>query len=71
MDSNWKSLYRIGGIAALNIILNGLLIPVFGTIGAALATAMSMAAWNLIMIVFITRRLGLNPTVLSLPLRPR
>jgi len=51
--------------AALNIIFNILLIPLFGLVGAALSTACAMALWNIAMLAYVQRRLGLNPTVLQ------
>jgi O-antigen/teichoic acid export membrane protein len=49
--------------AGLNVGLNAFLIPVYGLIGAALATAGSMIFWNLAMIVLTKKRLEINPTV--------
>jgi O-antigen/teichoic acid export membrane protein len=52
------------GIATVaNIVLNLLLIPPLGAIGASLATAASIALLNGSTLVFAVRRLGLNPTV--------
>lgn len=53
----------LGGGAGLNIILNALLIPAFGTLGAAMATATSMIAWNLGMLWAVAKHLGVNPTI--------
>lgn len=48
------------GIAAiLNIALNALLIPYFGTRGAASATALSLLTWNAILVVRVYQRTGL------------
>lgn len=44
----------------LNVILNLLLIPVFDILGAAVATAVSMAAWNLVMYAKTRSMLGLE-----------
>ena len=46
--------------AIVNLILNALLIPVMGIIGAATATAISMATWNVLLVVFAKRKLGIN-----------
>jgi O-antigen/teichoic acid export membrane protein len=51
--------------AALNVLLNSLLIPRYGMVGAALATATSMAVWNLSLLAFVRVRLRLNPTIFS------
>ena len=43
-----------------NILLNYLLIPRYGINGAAIATAVSVGIWNLLMVVFAKRILGVN-----------
>lgn len=45
--------------AFVNILLNAALIPHFGAIGAAIATATSMVVWNIGLTVFIFLRTGL------------
>jgi len=45
--------------ALLNVALNAVLIPPFGTAGAATATAISLATWNVMLGVLLYRRLGL------------
>lgn len=56
-------------VAALNVLLNAGLIPLWGLEGAATATAVSTACWNLAMLAAVRRRLRLNPTVLPLSTR--
>ena len=63
-----RAAVHFGSAAALNIGLNVLLVPPFGAMGAAVATAVSMVAWNLAMLTFVVRRLRLNSTVLPLRL---
>jgi len=58
----------MGVVAALNLLLNGVLIPQFGIAGAALATASSTVVWNLAMLVTVWRRRRLNPS--CLPAKP-
>lgn len=53
--------------ASLNVALSVALIPVFGLIGAAIASASGIIAWNLSGLVFVRTRLDVNPTVLPLP----
>lgn len=49
--------------AAANIFLNAILIPLWGVTGAAIATTLSVAAWN-IWLLYTTRKLiGINPSV--------
>lgn len=53
-----------GGV--LNVVLNALLIPHFGLIGAAAATAAANVAWNLSLVLVVRRRLGLRPTAIGI-----
>ena len=43
-----------------NVLLNYLLIPLHGVNGAAIATMISVGVWNLLMVVFAKRTLGIN-----------
>lgn len=56
--------------AAANVALNLALIPAFGLIGAATATALATAITGVIHIWMVHRRLGINSTALG-PLRAR
>lgn len=47
----------------LNILLNYLLMPVYGILGAAIATTVSMIVWNVLMLIFVKRKTGINPTI--------
>lgn len=51
---------------SLNVLLNTLLIPLWGIEGAAGASATSMIVWNLWLAVRVHRRLGLDPSVLAM-----
>jgi len=44
----------------LNIILNALLIPRWGLNGAAVATTVSLLAWNIVLTLLLHRRLGIT-----------
>ena len=44
--------------AAINIILNYILIPLYSINGAALASAISVIVWNILMIVYIKKKFG-------------
>jgi O-antigen/teichoic acid export membrane protein len=59
-----KAAMSIFVAAILNIILNAILIPLWGIEGAATATALSTITWNTLMIYFVVDTLHLNPTVL-------
>ena len=52
------TLWVLAGTALMNIVLNAALIPYFGMTGAAVSTAVSMAAWNSTMTLRVKRRLG-------------
>lgn len=56
----------LGLAAALNVLLSIALIPVFGLIGAAIASALGNIAWNLSGLLFVRTQLDVNPTVLPL-----
>ena len=50
---------------ALNVALNLLLIPLFGIEGAALATAMTFATWNVFLWRLVWKRLGIKSTAIE------
>lgn len=51
----------IVGVLA-NVILNALLIPRWDIVGAAIATGTSLILWNLVLVILVWRRLGVNAT---------
>ena len=55
----------LGVSAAINIVLNILLIPAMGLIGAAIATATTTTLWNVSMLIYVRRRLNINPTIFA------
>jgi len=59
-----KSTYILSLAAVINIVLNVLLIPILGLVGAAYATAIVTVAWNLAMLMYVSSQLNLNPSVL-------
>jgi len=56
----------IGIGAILNIILCSVLIPKFGLNGAALASAISLTSWSVLLVIFAKIKLNINTTVLNL-----
>lgn len=52
--------------AICNIVLNLILIPSFGIAGAAVATGISLVAWNIILWRMARRRLAVDSSLLSL-----
>jgi len=54
------------GIAALvNVVLNAFLIPLWGINGAATASAISMAAWNILLAWWVYKKIGIYSTALG------
>jgi O-antigen/teichoic acid export membrane protein len=53
----------VGASAVCNVMLNLLLIPRFGTEGAAAATAISLALWNAGTLYWVIKHLRVNPTI--------
>lgn len=49
--------------ALLNLILNALLIPKFGIVGAAIATGISMAVWNIWLTFLVVKYIGVRPSI--------
>lgn len=54
-----KSLQAILISATLNVILNVLLVPSFGIEGAAVATAVSLSTWNVILVYWVKKYTGI------------
>ena len=57
--------YVLGCSAALNLVLNGILIPTLGMMGAAIATASTMALWNIWLHQLVVKYLGVQPSIIS------
>lgn len=51
----------------LNITLNAIMIPLYGAIGAAWATAISIMVWKGTMLLMVRHHIGINSTVLYWP----
>ncbi|WP_299332750.1 flippase [uncultured Psychroserpens sp.] len=61
MTGHHKNLRNFTLISAiLNIVLNLILIPIYGILGAAIATASSSILLNLISVIFVKNRLGIT-----------
>ncbi len=54
--------WGVGCAAIVNVILNLLLIPRFGINGAAIATAVTLACWNGLLVIAVRRKLQINST---------
>jgi O-antigen/teichoic acid export membrane protein len=55
-----ESAWVFGVSAVLNIVLNIVLIPVFGMAGGAIATMTTLILWNLWLIVLVRKRMGIS-----------
>ena len=62
--------YTLRGVflaALLNVVLNFILIPFYGMLGAAIATAVSLALWNLLLRHYVRQKLNIEPSALFKP----
>jgi O-antigen/teichoic acid export membrane protein len=59
----------VGGSSILNIVLNFILIPQFGLIGAAVATSVTVSARSMVLGYFVWKKLNIMPTVFGPLLR--
>lgn len=58
---------RVFALATLlNAVLNFILIPTLGIVGAALATSVSLIAWNVVLLTEVRSRLKLRPSAMGL-----
>jgi O-antigen/teichoic acid export membrane protein len=66
MTGHQRDTAKVVALSALvNVALNALFIPLWGIEGAALASALSMIMWNILLAVLAHRRLGLHATALG------
>jgi O-antigen/teichoic acid export membrane protein len=52
--------------AVSNVVLNLLLVPLWGLTGAALASAITLTAWNVLLWLAVRRRLKINSMAFDL-----
>ena len=72
MTGHHRDTMRVYALAALaNIVLNLLLIPAFGIIGAAVGTYVAMIGGNLVLYRLVQKRLGVNACVFPLMRMPQ
>ena len=55
----------VGIAATVNVALNAILIPLWGIEGAAIATSTSLIIWNIILLMRVREKLGLNSLALG------
>lgn len=66
-----KSLKVFGIACATNIALNAIGIPLFGSVGAAIATAVAMIMWNIWLNVLVVKYVGVSPSIFSFLFTPQ
>jgi O-antigen/teichoic acid export membrane protein len=72
MTGQQNAVAKILGISAVaNITLNFILIPQYGSLGAAIATLVTIGFWNIAMLVVAKRRIGIITLALPLTLSNR
>jgi O-antigen/teichoic acid export membrane protein len=59
------TLRGVGVSTILNVVLCVILIPKYGIAGAAVASALTLVGWNLILVYFVARKLGINSSVIN------
>lgn len=55
----------LGFSTLLNIVLNIILIPLYGITGAAIATAVTTVIWNMALFVAVWARIGINASIFA------
>jgi O-antigen/teichoic acid export membrane protein len=60
--NQFASIYSLIGGLVCNIALNFILTPKYGLFGTAIATATSLVAWNLLMYMFVRKKMKLRTT---------
>lgn len=58
-----QAAYILGSNALMNIILNFLLIPIYGIEGAAIATLITTVSWSLLMLAYGKKYIGVNASL--------
>ncbi|MCP2729553.1 flippase [Limnofasciculus baicalensis] len=66
MTGYQNQLMLVSSVTALiNLVLNAIAIPLWGIVGAALTTTLTLSIWNVWLVVVVMRNLEVNPTVFS------
>lgn len=60
-----ETLKGVALAAILNVVLNGIMIPVYGMIGAAIASSASLVFWNIYLWFVVRERLGIDSSVFA------
>jgi O-antigen/teichoic acid export membrane protein len=65
-NCHWQATRLSGICALLNVMLNMILIPPLGLLGAALATALTTVMLSIMIALSVWRYMGIDPTVIAL-----
>ncbi len=66
MTGYQNKLMLVSSVTALmNLTLNMITIPLWGPVGAAFTTALTLSIWNIWLVVIVIRNIGVNPTIFS------
>ncbi|MEG4576898.1 flippase [Microcoleus sp. N3A4] len=66
MTGYQEQLMLVSGCTALiNLSLNAISIPLWGIVGAALTTSLTLSIYNIWLVIIVIRNLEINPTVFS------
>ena len=60
------ALVIFAGALAASVILNVLLIPPYSIVGAAIASTVGTIGWNLVMLVYVRRAMGIDASAMAL-----
>ena len=58
-----QSVVIFGIAAAINLILNAVLIPLLGSLGAAIATTISLVMWNIALSILVMKYIGVRSSI--------
>ena len=60
------ALVILAGSLFLSLILNLILIPRLGITGSAIASAVTVSCWNIAMLIYVRRTLGIDASAVGL-----
>lgn len=60
-----KSIVAVGASAVLNLVGNAIAIPLWGTVGAAIVTAITLAVWNIWLSLLVIKHIKVYPFAFS------
>ena len=58
-----KSATVLGYVVVMNVVGNAIAIPLFGVVGAAIATTLTMIIRNIWLSVLVAKNIGVHPSI--------